>query len=627
MPPAEAAGTATAARRATSARARSRGALVTAIALAAGVATLLLRLPFAADRLWDHDSVQFALAVADFDLAAHTPHPPGYPLYVGALEALAAMGVSPLAGMVALSVLFQALGAALVGSVAARLAGGWAAPAARPAALLAAALYATNPLVWFYGELPLVYGVEAGLTVLLAWAALGMGDSRGRFLAACALFGLAGGVRPSTLVLLSPLFVAGLGRAWWPAGKSPRGAQAGEAGGSPAAESARSRSLAVGPAVEASTPAPAAGRASSRPVQTPAPAGVDTGPLQAPRWRPGLLDLLAGAFVGALAVAAWLVPLLAAAGGLAEYRRIGGEHFAALLPYTSILYGAGWPALAHNLELLTKWAVQGLVPAGVVVLAVALTAPRGLGGGLRLLAARAGWIAVWAAPAIAFFALFHVTKAGYTLIHLPALLVAAALAAAPALAGRPRRTAAAVALAAAVGAGLFLFGADRRPDQPRWLAVVRHEHNAGAIAGYERDLDALLAVLDRLPRGRTLLATVELAGTGAAGAEGFLYPYHRHLQWYAPGHPVALLVPEQSFALLTPGGRRDFHHTGPTVDLPPDLDRLVLVLAAPPGPRLPLPPSEVLLCNETFLVLSTPLRDGLQIGPLRLRPTRAREAA
>jgi hypothetical protein len=583
--------------------ARRRLSSVTRVALLAAAVTLLLRVPFAADRLWDHDSVQFALAVADFDLAAHTPHPPGYPLYVGALKALAAAGVSALDAMVALSILFQALGAALIARVAARLAGERRGAAeALPAAIVAATLFATNPLVWFYGELPLVYGVEAGLTVLLAWAALGMGDGRGRFLAACALFGLAGGVRPSTLVLLAPLFLAGLGRAWW-AGR--RGAGGARVGG----EAARGGDgdVVVGGAV--------AGDAVPR------------------RWRLGLGDVALGAALGALAVAAWLLPLLAEAGGLAAYRRIGGEHFAALLPTTSILYGAGWPALAHNLEVLTKWGVQGLVPAAALLLVVALVAPRGVAVGLRLVARQAGWIVVWAVPAIALFDLFHVTKAGYTLIHLPALLVAAALAAAPALAARPARTTAVVRttlaalLAAAVGCGLFLFGADRRDDQPRWLAAVRHEHNAGALAGYERDLDALLAVLEGLPPERTLLASIELSGTGGAGADGFLYPYHRHLQWYAPESPVALLVPEQSFALLAPGGREDFHRSGPTLDLPPDIDRLVLVLAAPPGPRLPLPPAEILLRNPTFLVLTIPLRDALQIGPLHLRPMRAREAA
>jgi hypothetical protein len=590
--------------------ARRRLSSATLVALVAAAVTLLLRVPFAADRLWDHDSVQFALAVADFDLAAHTPHPPGYPLYVGALKALAAAGVAALDAMVALSILFQALGAALIARVAARLAGERRGAAeALPAAIVATTLFATNPLVWFYGELPLVYGVEAGLTVLLAWAALGMGDGRGRFLAACALFGLAGGIRPSTLVLLAPLFLAGLGRAWWAARR--------EAGG------------ARGEGMAAMGGDGAAG-------------GAVAGEGATPGWRLGLGDFVLGAAVGVLAVAAWLLPLLAEAGGLAAYRRIGGEHFAALLPFTSILYGAGWPALAHNLEVLTKWGVQGLVPAAALLLVVALLAPRGVVGGLRLLARQAGWIAVWAAPAIAFFALFHVTKAGYTLIHLPALLVAAALAAAPALAAGPARmtaarataarptavrTTAAALAAAAVGCGLFLFGADRRDDQPRWLAAVRHEHNAGALAGYERDLDALLAVLDRLPPERILLASIELSGTGGAGADGFLYPYHRHLQWYAPDSPVALLVPEQSFALLTPGGRRNFQRTGPTLDLPPEIDRLILVLAAPPGPRLPLPPAEILLRNPTFLVLSTPIRGGLQIGPLHLRPARAREAA
>lgn len=587
---------------------------LTLVALVAAAATLLLRVPFAADRLWDHDSVQFALAVADFDLAAHTPHPPGYPLYVGVLKTLAAVGVRAVDAMVALSILFQMLGAALIAPVAARLAGarvpgqrlaaerGGAAEGA-PAAIVAATLFATNPLVWFYGELPLVYGVEAGLTVLLAWAALGMADGRGRFLAACALFGLAGGIRPSTLVLLAPLFLAGLGRAWW-----ARRRRAGSAGGAREVGEVAPEA----PDVEVAAAVRSGGRVR------------DSG---RSAWRLGVGDILLGAVVGALAVAAWLLPLLAEAGGLAAYRRIGGEHFAALLPHTSILYGAGWPAFAHNVELLTKWAVQGLVPAGAVLAVLAVLAPRGVVRGMSLLARRAGWIAVWAAPAITFFALFHVTKAGYTLIHLPALLVAAALAAAPALAGRPHRTAAAALVAAAVGCGLFLFGADRRADQPRWLAAVRHEHNAAEIATYQRDLDALLAVLEALPADRTLLATVELSGTGAAGADGFLYPYHRHLQWYAPAHPVALLVPEQSFALLTPGGRQDFHPTGPTLDLPPSIDRLVLVLAAPPGLRLPLPPADVLLHNHTFLVLSTPLREGLRIGPLHLRALRARDAA
>src|SRR5436305_12252573 len=92
-------------------------------ALVAGAATALLRLPFAARRMWDHDSVQLALGVERYDLAAHHPHPPGYPLYIGLLKLLAALGVDPLHGMVALAILGGALGAGCIVLVTSRLAG------------------------------------------------------------------------------------------------------------------------------------------------------------------------------------------------------------------------------------------------------------------------------------------------------------------------------------------------------------------------------------------------------------------------------------------------------------------------------------------------------------------------
>ena len=593
------------------------------MALVAAAAAVVTRVPFAARRLWDHDSVQFALGVERYDLAAHHPHPPGYPLYIAVLKLLAMLGVDSLHGMVALSILAAALGAGLIVPLTARLASaaaergvraagnaglasdaslasnagltsdagfasaagvagvaggdrpGLAAGAVRAGAL-AAALYVFNPLLWFYGELPLVYAVEGGMTVGLAYAALRMADGRGPFLAACAAFALAGGVRPSTLVLLLPLFLLGAWHAW------RRGATAG--------------------------------------------------------------TMAAGAALGAAVGLAWLAPLLAAAGGLAAYRRIGSEHFSTLLPYTSILYGAGWKALAHNLTIMTKWFLQGLVPAAVGLATLWLPWPRrpavaapaqdrrtggaGAGGegdgasrsaaaaaGLRLLAAAWPWLAAWAVPPVLFFALFHVTKAGYTLIYLPALLVAASLLGAPAMdARRERRAAAAVLLAAMTGAGLFLFGADRRPDQPRALAVVRHEFNRAAIATYERDLDVLLAALRSLPPATTVLATVELSGTGPAGPEGFLYPWQRHLQWYLPEYEVLHLVPEDGLAFVT-RGHRPFHREGPRLELPAGTRQLAIVLSGPTGSRFPLsawPPRRI---GDTFYLVVVPVHEGLRLGP------------
>ena len=42
----------------------------------------LAHVPFLAPSLEDIDSVNFALGVRDFDVAAHRPHPPGYPVYI-----------------------------------------------------------------------------------------------------------------------------------------------------------------------------------------------------------------------------------------------------------------------------------------------------------------------------------------------------------------------------------------------------------------------------------------------------------------------------------------------------------------------------------------------------------------
>ncbi len=567
--------------------------------LLAGLLTLLARLPFTVDRLWDHDSVQFALGVLEFDLAAHQPHPPGYPLYLAVLKLLAALGLSPRLAMITVSLAAAAVGAIAFTRLAARMAvpgrrGDFGAagegagqgsepgpgqitarirrgtappPVATAAAVLAGALYAFNPLLWFYAELPLIYAVEGGLAAVLAWAAFAMPDGPRRLYLACALFALAGGIRPSTLVLLFPLFLFGLWRAW------------------------RESAFLT--------------------------------------WK----RLALGAGLGVVCVLAWLLPLAATVGGLAAYREVSGGHFDELLPVTSVLYGAGWPALAHNLEVLLKWAVQGLVPAVAMLLvawAAALVAgsPGAAAAGLRRVIHRLGWLLAWVLPPILFFALFHITKAGYTLIHLPALMLAVVLAAAPALvvtgeAGNRRLRTATLALvalvAAGTGAALFLAGADRGDDDPRWHAAVRHEFNRTTLTTYEDDLNALLAAVDAYPPESTFLLSVELSGSGGAGAEGFLYPYHRHLQWYAPEYPSALLVPEQGFALVTPGERRSFRRTEGEVEVPWGTRRVVFVLAASPAAELGLGPAEVVLGNRTFRVLAVPFRGELELGELVLR--------
>src|SRR5919198_1092555 len=46
------------------------------------VVTVASRLPYRTRMLYNWDSVQFALALREYDVVKHQPHPPGYVLYV-----------------------------------------------------------------------------------------------------------------------------------------------------------------------------------------------------------------------------------------------------------------------------------------------------------------------------------------------------------------------------------------------------------------------------------------------------------------------------------------------------------------------------------------------------------------
>jgi Protein of unknown function (DUF2723) len=170
--------------------------------IAGGLAlvTLVSRWPYRARMLYNWDAVQFALALREFDVAKHQPHPPGYLFYVGLARALNVTLADPTLAYVALSMLFSAattftvywLGRAIYG----RLTGA-----------AAAALLAVSPLFWFYGSVGLTYAGEAfaaSLIALLAWRTLG-GSVRHLYMGALVL-GLAGGLRLSVLVLMLPLW-------------------------------------------------------------------------------------------------------------------------------------------------------------------------------------------------------------------------------------------------------------------------------------------------------------------------------------------------------------------------------------------------------------------------------------
>jgi hypothetical protein len=164
--------------------------------------TLLSRWPYRARMLYNWDAVQFALALREFDVAKHQPHPPGYLLHVGLARLVDLVVADATFAYVALSMIMSAATTAATYWLARRLYD-------RATAVTAAALLAVSPLFWFYGSVGLSYAGEAlgaSVVALLAWRAL-QGDARA-FLVGGLVLGLAGGLRQSVLVLLFPLWLS-----------------------------------------------------------------------------------------------------------------------------------------------------------------------------------------------------------------------------------------------------------------------------------------------------------------------------------------------------------------------------------------------------------------------------------
>lgn len=165
------------------------------------VLTVVSRLPYRARMLYNWDAVQFALALSEYDVVKHQPHPPGYILYVGLGRLVNAWLQEPAAAYVALAVAFSGLTTFVVYALARAIYG-------RGTALASATLLAVSPLFWFYGSVGLTYAGEALIASVVAYFSYRAlrGSATDAWLAA-AYLGVAGGLRQSALFLLFPLWL------------------------------------------------------------------------------------------------------------------------------------------------------------------------------------------------------------------------------------------------------------------------------------------------------------------------------------------------------------------------------------------------------------------------------------
>src|SRR5437773_366311 len=167
----------------------------------ATILVLLSRVLFLPPTLEDIDSVNFALALREFNPALHQPHPPGFPVYVGVAKAVNVLVPDPVRALALLSAvaqallvlplffLFRALGAT-VGRAAA-----------------ATALVMANPILWFNGARPM--SDSLGLLFVMGTQVLllhGANDPRA-LVAGSAGAALAAGVRVQAVLLTVPLML------------------------------------------------------------------------------------------------------------------------------------------------------------------------------------------------------------------------------------------------------------------------------------------------------------------------------------------------------------------------------------------------------------------------------------
>ncbi|RLC37535.1 hypothetical protein DRH29_01555 [candidate division Kazan bacterium] len=157
---------------------------------------------YKSQHLFHHDSVQFALALNEFDVIKHQPHPPGYIIYVGLGKLINYLVADPNIAFITLSILASLAGLIIVYYLANEIFG-------KVAGYLAGIFYVTNASVWFHGTVAEVYIVEVVLmsVVLLLLYRFWRTPKINLLLIAVAILGLLGGIRQTAEIFILPITI------------------------------------------------------------------------------------------------------------------------------------------------------------------------------------------------------------------------------------------------------------------------------------------------------------------------------------------------------------------------------------------------------------------------------------
>ncbi|NMC11955.1 MAG: hypothetical protein GYA34_03630 [Chloroflexi bacterium] len=161
--------------------------------------SLLLHLPVKWHILYHWDSINFALSLSKFDVAAGQPHVPGYIVYVYFARLVNGIFHNPQTSLVVISAVSSALAVAAIYFLGViifdRQTGFWA-----------ALFLLSSPLFLFYGEIALPHTLDAFIVLLCVTMLTQVLHGKPRWAIPAAIcLGIAGGLRPQTELFLAPL--------------------------------------------------------------------------------------------------------------------------------------------------------------------------------------------------------------------------------------------------------------------------------------------------------------------------------------------------------------------------------------------------------------------------------------
>lgn len=165
------------------------------------VAAFATRWPFRARLLYHLDEIQFALAIDDYDVTVHQPHPPGYFIYVMLGRGVNLFVRDPHVSLQIISITATAAATYFVWRLTDKMFG-------RLVGTAAAILYFFSPLILFEGEVGLSYIAGGAVTVWFAYECWEvMHDERRPSWRAGLLLAVAGGIRQNLLLFMFPMLV------------------------------------------------------------------------------------------------------------------------------------------------------------------------------------------------------------------------------------------------------------------------------------------------------------------------------------------------------------------------------------------------------------------------------------